>query len=185
MCRVSYNSISLLHDTTGTDTVKYHNRVRRQSGFPTFIMAQRHYVRMSATRYRCGDNRTKVKTFVTSAWYHWWHDGPYFGLYLTAYLLANGEPCYLPIDSSSMRCQYIQIVLCIFLTSFTRPQNLSTKLLFIPEGRLISPVSALVTSHAVSFHSDGAIHADATSYPLPAATNDITFQPIRCHQQSN
>ena len=46
------------------------NRVRRQSGFPTFIMAQRHYVRMSATRYRCGDNRTKVKTFVTSAWYH-------------------------------------------------------------------------------------------------------------------
>ena len=40
-----------------------HNRVRRQSGFPKFITAQRHYVRTSATRYRCGDNRTKVKTF--------------------------------------------------------------------------------------------------------------------------
>ena len=59
------------------------NRVRRQSGFPTFIIAQRHYVRTSATRYRCGDNRTKVKTFVTSAWYHWWHVGPCFGPYLT------------------------------------------------------------------------------------------------------
>ena len=55
------------------------NRVRRQSGFPTFIMALRHYVRTSATRYRRGNNRTKVKTFVTSAWYHWWHAGPYFG----------------------------------------------------------------------------------------------------------
>ena len=30
-------------------------------------MAQRHYVRTSATRYRCGDNRTNVKTFVMSA----------------------------------------------------------------------------------------------------------------------
>ena len=52
------------------------NRVRRQSGFPTFIMARSYYDRTSATRYRCGDNRTKVKTFVTSAWYHWWHVGP-------------------------------------------------------------------------------------------------------------
>ena len=32
-----------------------------QSRFPTFIMTQRHYVRTSATRYRCGDNRTKPK----------------------------------------------------------------------------------------------------------------------------
>ena len=45
-------------------------------------MAQRHYVGMSATRYYCGDNRPKVKTFVTSAWYHWWHVGPYCGPYL-------------------------------------------------------------------------------------------------------
>ena len=53
------------------------NRVCRQSGFPTFIMAQCHYVRMSATCCWCGDNRTKVKTFVTSAWYHWWRNGLY------------------------------------------------------------------------------------------------------------
>ena len=33
-----------------------HDRVRRQSGFPTFIMTWRHYVRTSVTRYRCGDN---------------------------------------------------------------------------------------------------------------------------------
>ena len=59
------------------------NRVRRQSGFPTFITAQRHYVRTSAMCYRCRDNHTKVKTVVMSAWYHWWHIGPYFGLYLT------------------------------------------------------------------------------------------------------
>ena len=52
-------------------------RLRRQNGFPTFVMDQRHYARTSATRYRCGDNRTKVKTFVTSAWYHWWHVGPH------------------------------------------------------------------------------------------------------------
>ena len=44
----------------------------------TFRMAQRHYIRTSATRYRCGDNRTKMKPFATSAWYHWWHVGPYF-----------------------------------------------------------------------------------------------------------
>ena len=45
-------------------------------------MAQHHYnVRTSATRYRCGDNRTKVKAFVTSAWYHWRHVSPYLGPY--------------------------------------------------------------------------------------------------------
>ena len=30
--------------------------VRRQSGFPTFIMAQSYYVKTPATRYRCGHN---------------------------------------------------------------------------------------------------------------------------------
>ena len=59
-----------------------YNRVHCQSRFPMFIMAQRHYVGTSATCYQCGDNCTKVKTFVMSAWYHWWHAGPYFGPYL-------------------------------------------------------------------------------------------------------
>ena len=72
-----------------------HNMVCRQRGFPTCITARRPYVRTSATCYRCGDNRTKVKTFVTSAWYHvlvarW----PYVWF---ADLLVGGEPlgyCY-------------------------------------------------------------------------------------------
>ena len=55
-----YFSRECIHQTTL-------NRVRRQSGFPTCILAQRHYVRTSPTPSRCGDNRTKVKTFVTSA----------------------------------------------------------------------------------------------------------------------
>ena len=75
-----------------TELLQY--RVRHQSGFPTFTMAQRHYVRTSATRYQCCDNCTKVKTFVMSAWYHWWHVGPYFGLYLTCGL-ARGQQTLL------------------------------------------------------------------------------------------
>ena len=79
----------LFEETTASHKVKCNyvsevelrwNRVHCQSGFQTFIMAQHHYVRTSAEHYRCSDNRIKVKTFVTSAWYHWWHVGPIFDL---------------------------------------------------------------------------------------------------------
>ena len=45
-------SLSTEKDLSQVALAPWFNRVRRQSGFPTFIMAQPHYVRTSATSYR-------------------------------------------------------------------------------------------------------------------------------------
>ena len=88
-------------ETSEPHTIR--NKVRRQSGFPTFIMARRHYVRTSATHYRCGDNRNKVKTFVTSAWYHWRYAGPYFNPYLISGFASGRQTLLYSIKSMEQR----------------------------------------------------------------------------------
>ena len=68
------NSVAILFAVC---TRQWYNRIRHQRGFLMIIMAQRHYIRMSAACYWCSDNHTKVKTFVMSAWYYWWHVDQY------------------------------------------------------------------------------------------------------------
>ena len=64
------------------------NRVRRQTGFLTFIMTQCHYVRTSAMCYQCGDNHTKVKTLVSmvSLVAHWPIFWPVFDLQICLWM---------------------------------------------------------------------------------------------------
>ena len=100
----------------------FSNRVRRQSRFPTFIMAQRRYVRMSAMRYWCSDNRTKVKTFVTSAWYHWWHAGPYFGLYLICRFARGRRTLFKDLVYSPSRDAAYWLP-CILFSSTSTPTS--------------------------------------------------------------
>ena len=114
-------------DHSGHDGTEFlSNRVRRQSACPTFIMTQRHYVSTSGTRYRCADNRTKVNTFVTPAWYHWGHVGRYFGPYLICgfprgrrTLLAYCQQCIVAsMCDCSMRNDFILSLLLSLSCSY-------------------------------------------------------------------
>ena len=77
----------------GLEYVYIYIRVRRQSGFPTFI-----YPANAKTPTCCpsDDNRTKVTNSVTSARSLWWHVGPYFW---PADLTRTASPIHLPEGS--------------------------------------------------------------------------------------
>ena len=83
------------------------NRVRCQSRFPMFIMAQCQYIRMSAMQYRCRDNCTNVKTFVTSAWYHWWHAGRILACIWLVNLLTDGELYWVYLAWFNLACSSV------------------------------------------------------------------------------
>ena len=79
------------------------NRVRRHSGFPTFIMAQRHHVRTSATRSRCvtiapGENLGDVSMVSLVVR---WPVGQCFGPYLICGF-ARGRRTLLTVYQKSI-----------------------------------------------------------------------------------
>ena len=113
------------------------NRVRRQSGFPTFIMTQRHYVRTSAKRYGCGDNRTKVKTL----WLQHGMTGGTLARILAhiwfADLLADGEPYWQGWQNQRGQLQCWFVVDCEGKSyrSFQRSRQE-----FSPEGTVVTRI---------------------------------------------
>ena len=74
--------------TLSTETTPLQdNRVHRQSRFPTFIMAQRHYIRMSATRYQCSDQGENIcdvsMVWLVAQWPIFW---PLFDLQICSWM---------------------------------------------------------------------------------------------------